>query len=728
MSEQDRIKVAIIGGGCASVAAAFELTRPEHAGKYQVTIYQLGWRLGGKGASGRGVNDRIEEHGLHLWMGFYENAFRLVRECYAELDRDPESCPIADWRDAFLPAPLIGVGEQLPDGQWLVWKAALPPVEGSPGDSCQNGQRWTIADYMGRAVALLRTLFATLRGSDGGGSGGTAEHDTAGAGGPGAQSANVVLDGISRLLQYGELATVTGLVQAVGLLQVVVGSLSLYPESIILRLLDAISSNARGILEAQLEHDVAVRRVWQVIDLTLATLRGGIRFGLMTDPRGFDAIDEYDCREWLRLNGASDSSLNSGYLRALYDLGFSYQNGDVTRPRIAAGQAVRSMVRAFFTYRGSFFWRMCAGMGDVVFAPFYEVLKRRGARFEFFHRLENVKLVDRAGLKDGESAYVEALEFDVQAEIKGGGEYQPLINVRGLPCWPAKPDYTQLVDGEQLERERWDFESHWDCRKRCTKILRVIDDFDLVVLGVSLGAIPYVCKEIIAHDPRWRAMVDHVKTVATQAFQIWMSADMKALGWVDPPITLCGFAEPFDTWADMRNLIPHEGWSHPPRALAYFCNVLADLDAPDDRAHQEYPVKQREQVRQNAIRFLNHDIGHLWPNAVRAPGEFRWDLLVDPNEPHEARTAPGAEARFASQYWTANVNPSDRYALSLPGSSAYRISPLDRTYDNLTIAGDWTACGFNAGCVEAAVMSGRLAAHAISRSPRLEGIVGFDHP
>ena len=28
---------------------------------------------------GGGVADRIEEHGLHLWMGFYENAFRLMR-------------------------------------------------------------------------------------------------------------------------------------------------------------------------------------------------------------------------------------------------------------------------------------------------------------------------------------------------------------------------------------------------------------------------------------------------------------------------------------------------------------------------------------------------------------------------------------------------------------------------------------------------------------------------
>ena len=74
------------------------------------------------------------------------------------------------------------------------------------------------------------------------------------------------------------------------------------------------------------------------------------------------------------------------------------------------------------------------------------------------------------------------------------------------------------------------------------------------------------------------------------------------------------------------------------------------------------------------------------------------------------------------------MNPTDRYALSLPGSLRYRISPLDHTYDNLTVAGDWTDCGFNEGCVEAAVMSGRLAAHAISQSPPLEEIVGFDHP
>src|SRR5262245_59232459 len=42
VSEQKPIEVAIIGGWCAGVTAAFDLTRPEHKGKYHVTVYQLG--------------------------------------------------------------------------------------------------------------------------------------------------------------------------------------------------------------------------------------------------------------------------------------------------------------------------------------------------------------------------------------------------------------------------------------------------------------------------------------------------------------------------------------------------------------------------------------------------------------------------------------------------------------------------------------------------------------
>ena len=48
--------------------------------------------------------------------------------------------------------------------------------------------------------------------------------------------------------------------------------------------------------------------------------------------------------------------------------------------------------KMFFEYRGAIFWKMAAGMGDVVFAPLYQALRRRGRRFEFFHRVDALHL------------------------------------------------------------------------------------------------------------------------------------------------------------------------------------------------------------------------------------------------------------------------------------------------------------------------------------------------
>jgi uncharacterized protein with NAD-binding domain and iron-sulfur cluster len=717
MSNQKPIRVAIIGGGCAGATTAFELTRPEHAGRYQVTLYQLGWRIGGKGASGRGPADRIHEHGLHLWMGFYENAFRVMRECYAELQRDPTQCRIADWRDAFTPDHFSGIADLSPSGRWLPWKVNLPPFDGMPGDPGNQLPRWSIADYLARSLTLVRTLLSAVQSRESTppvtGTPGTTGGRTTGVGTP-----ESLLEDVTRLLKLGQLATLAAVVEALGLVEAVLGVLPRFPESVLVRFLDAISTAARGQLEKVTEKDDELRRLWEIIELVLAVVRGSIRFRLLTDARGFDAIDDYDCREWLRLNGASERAINSAFVRALYDLAFAYEDGDVARPRIAAGQAVRGALRAFFTYRGAFFFKMRSGMGDVVFTPFYEVLKRRGARFEFFHRLENVKLVEASRLKPGERPYVEALEFDVQAEIQGGGEYQPLVDVRGLPCWPAEPDYSQLVDGERLKNEGWKFESHWDKRKVGSKVLRVGQDFDLVVLAVGGGAVKYVCKDFLERDPRWREMVERVKSVPTQAFQIWMSAGMRELGWDEPPINLSGFVEPFDTWADMTHLSSEESWPRAPQSIAYLCSVLRDAPEAEQQA-PSFPEAQHEKVRRDAVRFLNRDVVHLWPRALRKPGEFRWEVLMDPREEQTGEPGAQGEARFSSQYWTANVNPTDRYTLSLPGSLRYRISPLDPTYDNFTVAGEWTDSGFNEGCVEAAVMSGL---------PRLEDITGFDHP
>ena len=67
---KDGEKIAILGGGFGSLCAAFELSDPKATPNYDITLYQLGWRLGGKGASGRDQSDhdRIEEHGIHAFL------------------------------------------------------------------------------------------------------------------------------------------------------------------------------------------------------------------------------------------------------------------------------------------------------------------------------------------------------------------------------------------------------------------------------------------------------------------------------------------------------------------------------------------------------------------------------------------------------------------------------------------------------------------------------------
>jgi hypothetical protein len=224
-----------------------------------------------------------------------------------------------------------------------------------------------------------------------------------------------------------------GVIEAVGVLQMALESSPPFGEGILLQLCELLGSSARAVLRPMVQADDEIRWIWEITDLLIATMLGMLRFGLLSDPRGFDAINHYELRDWLGANGASEDTLNSALLRGCYDLAFAYENGDDARPALAAGQGIRGALRMFFTYRGSIFWKMRAGMGDVVFAPFYETLKQRNVRFEFFHRLENVKLAPASRPGSHERDYVEALEFDVQAEIQAGTAYQPLVDVHEVP-------------------------------------------------------------------------------------------------------------------------------------------------------------------------------------------------------------------------------------------------------------------------------------------------------
>lgn len=208
-------------------------------------------------------------------------------------------------------------------------------------------------------------------------------------------------------------------------------------------------------------------------------------------------------------------------------------------------------------------------------------------------------------------------------------------------------------------------------------------------------------------------MVDHVATVPTQAFQIWLNENERSLGWTGPPgVTLSSFGETFDTWASMSHLIDREAWpaEAKPASIAYFCGAMSD---DGDPAKPETAERADQTVRESAVGFLDGHLKALWPNAIGADGGFRWDLLTAPGHP-----ASDDVARFDHQYRRANIDPSDRYVQSLPGSDSYRLPPGDTDFSNLVVAGDWTDCGLNAGCVEAATRSGVLAAVAVRKIAR----------
>src|SRR4051812_24025673 len=130
-----RRKIAILGGGVAALSAAFELTEqdPRHE-LFDITVYTIGWRLGGKGAVGRDKEKgyRAEEHGLHIWTGFYDNAFALVDRLYAAMHGLQLSPPFGSCENAFEGLDRSVLMEPYKSG-WASWAIGLPAHEGFPG-------------------------------------------------------------------------------------------------------------------------------------------------------------------------------------------------------------------------------------------------------------------------------------------------------------------------------------------------------------------------------------------------------------------------------------------------------------------------------------------------------------------------------------------------------------------------------------------------------------------
>jgi uncharacterized protein with NAD-binding domain and iron-sulfur cluster len=687
MGMSERRQVAILGGGAGGLTAAFELTAtPELRERYDVTVYQLGWRLGGKGASGRrdvgNGAQRIEEHGLHVWFGFYENAFDVMRRVYEELDR-PIDAPLRTWQDAFHPCNEVVLCDDTEDDRWIPRRFHFPTNDGVPGiasdppglhrllhDALEMLRRVEPPDHASLHLKALDKVFdgfllglEKLLGGE---------------------------DGDSELQDIFE-----GLMRLGGPLMHVGGGHD--HEPLLCRCLRLLADVVWKITGGD--------RYAMTFDLTATIFRGIIADELDDfDKGGFGQVNDIELTAWLARHDARPETLaESPILRAFYQLCFAYRDGDRDQPCLAAGKALQAMLRMCLGYRGAIMWKMQAGMGDAIFAPIYEALLARGVRFQFFSEITDIGVA-----ADGQ--LVDSITVRRQAQVIGDAEYRPLAPDPGdLLSWPAEPFYDQLVGGEAALRDV-KFEYGQSAPDATERVLKVGEDFDDVVLGMSIGSLAPVTTQLAAADPCFAAMLEHATTVATQALQVWMTKTPEALG-VEPLGMISGaYLKPLDTLCDMSHLLGREGWPEGDGvvSLGYLCGTMEEPpnDTQDDADERAFAT---------GVKHLREKALVLWPGAASEESDpthpaFGWDLLFD-------TSGATGEDRVRAQYWRANIFGSERYVLTPPGSIEHRLRPSEAKPKNLALAGDWTRNGICGGSVEAAVTSGRLAAQHLSGSP-----------
>ena len=667
------VKVAVLGGGVSGLAAAFELSEPRHNGRYEVSLYQLGWRLGGKCASGRNIatngqmpaNWRIQEHGPHVFFGFYDNAFALLREAYAALPPDPARA-FATIEDALVPHNSLTAMERQADGTWLPWTITLPDLPGRPGEA--------LADHGAHAAHAL--MSAVVR---------TAQR-LRDATGPSLAGMTAVLDDIGLALE-ALLATPLGWLAEAG--------------EALSGLIKRLHAHVRAQYPAQ-AMDPAIRRLVILFDLAAVTAIGVLGDGLLWPTREAVArANEIEYRDWLRRWGADQATVDCAIVRAMYDTVFAYPAGDVSQPgNVEAGSAVLTQLR-LVAYRGPPVWKMRAGTGDITAGVIYQVLVQRGVTVNFFSRVD--------GLVPGAGGAIESVRIGVQATVKNG-TYQPLFDARGVMAWPDRPDYGQLVQGADLQAQDIDLESYWTCWKPvATQTLsRANGDFDTVVLAIPIGALDAIAPQPLPAS--WQTMLEGARTVATQSIQVWLD---KPTGWAGPagPIVAAYDVTPVDSWIDETDVIAYENWAAPPPVgMAILCGPmpLASGSIPPPDQH-DYPAKMDAQVRMAAQSFLSGS-APLWPQLTVAT-LFDWSALRAPSD-------IAGLARLDDQYWVAAINPSDRYVMTPAGNSKTRLAPEASGYSNVVLCGDWTDYGLNLGFFEGAIMSGLRAANAITDNPR----------
>lgn len=705
----EKKKIVVIGGGLGAMTAIYNIMKqPNAKDKYEITLYQDGWRVGGKGASGanREKGDRIEEHGIHFWFGFYENGFHMMREVYKGLDR-PATSPVATFDDAFQAQPYMDFAQEV-DDKWTDWKVNFPKLPGTVGDGkFLNPIDEMIEIGINMLVAELKKIRKEL------------SHNNIVAflekfKIPHHPTHESLLSKLESKIEDPLAHAIEKRISAFAGLLKDTENFKEEDRKHHIAFLDNLKKFIWDLIGDLTTKNLEVFRVWCVLDFGFALMKGMIDYKVIFVKNGtfhlsFTQINCYDFEEWLVMNGA-DKKYIDGFaaVKSMYDGPFAIFQGSVKAPNVEAGTSLNILLRIALTSKEAVMFRMMGGMGDIIFTPIYQLLLKEfpeNVTFEFFHKVTDLKLSE-------DKHRVEKIIIDKQVNLKVGIEkYNPLVDVKGLPCWTAAPDYEQLDpdQAEKIKKEVNAITSDWS-QWRGEEIEKTYgQDFDQVIIGASLSSLPHFCTELISYNPSWSAMLNNIGTVQTQAFQLWLTKDPGELN-VDPGKVLSCYVEPLDTYADMFQTLAREDWSaydNPPKYLLYVCGALRDSENIPPPSGSYFPDNQKEIVFQHMLDYVKNDLQFVLPGAFDEAGNFDWDILFDP-------TNADGEDRLKYQYYRANLDGSERYVYAIVNSSKHRLKTDESGYENVFLTGDWIQNGMNIGFVEGATISGLMTARAVT--------------
>ena len=707
-------RVAILGGGISSLTSAWHLTStPELRAQHDVTVYQMGWRLGGKLASGRDPEHGMRnlEHGLHVWFGWYENAFGLFKQLLKEWQDSglaPPNCPIQRWQDAFEPCNYTPLGQTIA-GNLELWKFHWGGNVDEPGTGeLTLDAKGVISGILGWLEALVLDLHERPSNQP------VASMEAEALG---------LLDGLAQSVghvasQFVQQFKGRSSGHILGMLKAQVDRLHADHtvwEALEVEALRRTLSAAHAVLAPMLRDrdadplNVDAHLLRNAVDCGLAILRGLLNpaYRLLENDFDLDLLDDLELRQFLKANGADPHTVDQWTcLKSLYDTMFEYPEGRWQGGNYAAGTALRVTIRMVLTYKGAALYLLNTGMGDVFIAPLYEVLKARGVKFKFFHKVEDLQLA-----ADGQT--LDGITLAEQAKVKKG-EYKPLFPVAGLNCWPSAPFWDQLRHGEAMRAAKVDWESHWNAYPPVGTVqLQRGRDFDEVILGMALGAYkdldgqPDPGRDLRAKVPQIRKMAEALPLIPSGGVQLWCDKTADGMGFGPGRAAAVSWAWPMDVWADMTPTLATEDWGlDGPASVHYWCGVIDTQLYRRPPSETATPAAARALLLRQTQEQMDKFGGVIWPAAMKA-GSFDWSLL------HADPAAQGVE-RLDEQWIRANVDPTE-CCVGSPAQTTKARLRADRTgVRNLRIVGECAYTGLNTTCVESAVMSGMQGARAIT--------------